>query len=123
MNFSHEPIFPICRTPFSPYLTDYYDVIQDPIDLSLIRSRLEESAGEGAAGGGGGGGGRGYYQSVDMFLADIARMCENCRLYNGEDSEYWALATKLESFARNRCGEVQCRRESQGSTRTAGKLC
>jgi histone acetyltransferase len=43
---------------------DYYDVIIDPIDLSLMRSRL---------------GCQQYYVSLEMFVADLRKMCDNCR--------------------------------------------
>lgn len=51
--------------PVDPALAlDYYDVIIDPIDLSLIRSRL---------------GCQQYYISLEMFVADLRKMCDNCR--------------------------------------------
>ena len=51
--------------PVDPQLAlDYYDVIIDPIDLSLMRSRL--------------GWGK-YYGSLEMFVADMRKMCDNCR--------------------------------------------
>ena len=70
---------------------DYYDVISDPMDLSLIRGRLQ----------------RRHYKSVQMLLADITRMCENCKLYNGLDNMYAAHAEKLETFAKARCAEIK----------------
>jgi len=71
---------------------DYYDVISDPMDLSTIRARLQ---------------GRRHYKSVPMLLADITRMCENCKLYNGLDNMYAAHAEKLETFAKARCAEIK----------------
>ena len=51
--------------PVDPAIAlDYYDVIIDPIDLSLIRSRL---------------GCQQYYVSLEMFVADLRKMCDNCR--------------------------------------------
>lgn len=51
--------------PVDPQLAlDYYDVIIDPIDLSLMRSRL---------------GCQQYYVSLEMFVADMRKMCDNCR--------------------------------------------
>lgn len=43
---------------------DYYDVIKDPVDLSLIAARLKGGA---------------YYFTLDIFLADFRRMFNNCR--------------------------------------------
>jgi histone acetyltransferase len=42
---------------------DYYDIIRDPIDLSLIEAHLHE----------------GYYLTLDMFAADFRRMIANCK--------------------------------------------
>jgi histone acetyltransferase len=43
---------------------DYYDVVRDPVDLSLVKCRL---------------GTRSYYLTLDMFVADVRRMLANCR--------------------------------------------
>lgn len=51
--------------PVDPAIAlDYYDVIIDPVDLSLMRSRL---------------GCQQYYVSLEMFVADLRKMCDNCR--------------------------------------------
>ena len=49
---------------------DYYNIIKDPLDLSTIGQRLQ----------------RGYYATPQMLLADVCRMCDNCKMYNGLDS-------------------------------------
>ena len=84
---------------------DYYKVIKSPIDLSMIRSRL---------------GAGGHYVSLDMLMADLCRMCENCRTYNAETTAYWDCATRLESFARQRAAEVSVvRLDENGSAQDA----
>jgi hypothetical protein len=55
---------------------DYYDIILDPIDLSLIRCRH--------------GCGR-YYASLEMLIADLRKMCDNCRYYNAPSSDYYQV--------------------------------
>jgi histone acetyltransferase len=43
---------------------DYYDIILDPVDLLLIGGRLAS---------------RSYYASLEMFVADVRKMCDNCK--------------------------------------------
>ena len=57
-----------------------------PPDLSLIKRRVEEGA----------------YNSLEHYLADVNLMFRNCRAFNRLDTEYVALATKLESYLRAR---------------------
>ena len=71
-------------------------MIKNPIDLSLVRKRLSPP-------------GR-YYVSLDMFLADIRRICENCRLYNADTTTYWECASRLEAYAMQRVSEVRVTR-------------
>ena len=44
----------------------------------------------------------GYYRTLDMFVADMLRITENCRLYNNEDTPYVKCASKLENFFKAR---------------------
>lgn len=51
--------------PVDPAIAlDYYEVVIDPVDLSLMRSRLDCQQ---------------YYVSLEMFVADMRKMCDNCR--------------------------------------------
>jgi len=70
---------------------DYYEIITDPLDLATIGQRLRRS----------------YYATPTMFMADVSRMCDNCKLYNGLDSMYTSCAERLESFTRARIGEIR----------------
>ena len=55
------------RQPVDPALVPGYDqIITDPVDLSLIESRLEKS----------------LYTTKAQLRADIVRMCDNCRVFN-----------------------------------------
>ncbi|KDO16994.1 hypothetical protein SPRG_17563 [Saprolegnia parasitica CBS 223.65] len=49
---------------------DYYVTVANPMDLSLIRSRVEH----------------GYYRQVDALLADVQLILDNCEKYNVETS-------------------------------------
>lgn len=97
---NHADAWPFREPVNTSVAPDYYEVIKDPVDLSLILSRLEAAPP--------------YYVSVEMLLADLCRMCENCRLYNGEHSEYWDCAARLEGFARSKCSEIKCMRQPIG---------
>ena len=95
---SHDDAWPFQHSVSIADAADYYEVIKDPIDLSLIGRRLQDS-------------GSPYYVSAQMFLADICRMCENCRLYNSDETVYWDCAMRLEAYARNRVGELKEERQ------------
>lgn len=57
------------RAPVDPAeALDYYDIILDPVDLSLIAGRLAS---------------RQYYISLEMFVADVRKMCDNCKWVPG----------------------------------------
>lgn len=62
---------------------DYRKVIKDPIDISLIERRLSD---------------RNYYINLEIFQADWARMFQNCRIYNAENTLYYKSADRLERF-------------------------
>lgn len=38
-----------------------------------------------------------YYITKEIFLADLKRMCDNCRIYNREDTEYYKCANDIEN--------------------------
>ncbi|KDD73121.1 hypothetical protein H632_c2512p1 [Helicosporidium sp. ATCC 50920] len=59
---------------------DYYDVIKDPIDLSLIEARLESRA---------------FYVTLEIFAADVARVFANAQVYNAADTFFHKIAIKL----------------------------
>ena len=96
---AHADAWPFQHAVSAEIAPDYKDVICDPVDLSLIASRLKD----------------GFYASLEMFLADMLRICQNCRLYNGENNEYWECANRLEKFIRARCGEISCVRRFDSS--------
>eukprot|EP00878_Enallax_costatus_P006283 GHUV01006587.1.p1 GENE.GHUV01006587.1~~GHUV01006587.1.p1 ORF type:complete len:451 (+),score=121.80 GHUV01006587.1:320-1672(+) len=62
---------------------DYYDIIMDPVDLSLVAARMKTQQ---------------YYISLEMFVADIRKMCDNCRYYNAQTTPYYQCATRLQQF-------------------------
>ena len=62
---------------------DYYDVIKDPVDLSLIARRICSYE---------------YYIKLEIFVADFKTMFTNARTYNSPDTIYYKCANRLESF-------------------------
>ena len=62
---------------------DYYQVIKDPVDLSLIARRICSYE---------------YYIKLEIFVADFKTMFTNCRTYNSPDTIYYKCANRLESF-------------------------
>ncbi len=60
---------------------DYYEVIKNPIDLGTIKKKLEE---------------KWFYVTRDIFIADLKRMVENCKTYNGKAHYVTELAITLE---------------------------
>lgn len=67
-------------------VTDYYEVIKEPMDLSTMEHRLEEN----------------MYENLDHFLADAAKIFNNCKAYNGEGSSYTKNAIRLEKYLNER---------------------
>ncbi|PRP85259.1 hypothetical protein PROFUN_07029 [Planoprotostelium fungivorum] len=61
---------------------DYEDHIKDPIDMEMIERRLKRGN---------------YYITKEIFLADVKRMCDNCRYYNRPDTEYFKCANEIEN--------------------------
>ncbi|OSX69710.1 hypothetical protein BU14_1250s0003 [Porphyra umbilicalis] len=80
---AHGSAWPFLE-PVNPQETgavDYYDVIKDPIDLSAIQQKLDDGW---------------FYVTKEIFLADLKRMVDNCRAYNGKTHYVTELACQLE---------------------------
>eukprot|EP00962_Isochrysis_galbana_P031601 scaffold10291_cov146-Isochrysis_galbana.AAC.5 len=101
---AHADAWPFEQAVSTDIAPDYYAIIKDPVDLATISARLDMAP-------------RGretYYVSVEMFLAELVRMCENCRVYNGDNNQYYDCAVRLEAFVRERCAKIVCGRVPQG---------
>mmetsp|Transcript_10513 Transcript_10513/g.13783 ORF Transcript_10513/g.13783 Transcript_10513/m.13783 type:complete len:116 (+) Transcript_10513:104-451(+) len=79
---AHKEAWPF-HEPVPDSVTDYLEVIHDPVDLSLIKKRLSHGT---------------YYKKLDDMLADLRKMCDNCRLYNQKDTQYYKAAELLQKF-------------------------
>lgn len=78
------------QEPVDPQTTgayDYYDVIKNPIDLSTIQKRLDSGW---------------FYVTKEIFVADLKRMVDNCKTYNGKNHYVTDMAVQLEKVFLNK---------------------
>ncbi|GAA5901983.1 hypothetical protein JCM6882_000159 [Rhodosporidiobolus microsporus] len=66
-------------------VTDYYNVIKEPMDLATMETKLEANS----------------YETLEKFLYDAKLIFSNCRQYNDNQSNYVKNANKLESYLDN----------------------
>ena len=69
---------------------DYYEHIKYPMDLKTMSERLKSK----------------YYINERLFIANMQRIFNNCRAYNGSDTEYYKLANNLERFFIGKMKEI-----------------
>ncbi|XP_057185504.1 tripartite motif-containing protein 66 isoform X2 [Triplophysa rosa] len=81
----HEPVSPLAR--------HYYQIIKKPMDLSVIRNRLNSSS-------------HIHYHSPKEFVADVLLMFKNCGKFNYPDSEVAQAGCSLQSFFISKLREV-----------------
>ncbi|ORY97377.1 putative histone acetyltransferase [Syncephalastrum racemosum] len=67
-------------------VTDYYEIIREPMDLKTLEQNVENDA----------------YSSMDEFVRDVQKVFDNCRLYNAESTNYARCANKLEQYFKER---------------------
>lgn len=76
----HSSSWPF-RSPVDIHeVPDYMDVVTEPIDLTLIKGRLQS----------------GYYKSKSMMLSDMLKMIDNCRIYNDKSTVFYKEADTLQ---------------------------
>ncbi|KAM0789563.1 histone acetyltransferase [Microbotryomycetes sp. NB124-2] len=63
-------------------VTDYYDVIKQPMDLATMENKLEANT----------------YNNLAEFITDAKLIFSNCRQYNDSGSNYVKNANKLEAY-------------------------
>jgi len=61
-------------------LTDYPDIIKNPMDVSTMGAKLSSN----------------QYDAFAGFLADFSLIISNCKLYNAEGSDVFEMAVRLE---------------------------
>lgn len=62
---------------------DYLETIKDPIDLRTMEKRVRKGD---------------HYKSKHQLYADMMKMVNNCKIYNGVGSSYYGCAVDLEKF-------------------------
>jgi hypothetical protein len=70
------------RLPSEKSYPDYYVIIKQPIDLSIIRSKLEDRS----------------YHSTEEFRCDFKLMFQNAKTYNMAGSQIFEDAVSLENL-------------------------
>ncbi|KAM9860542.1 tripartite motif-containing protein 66 [Aulostomus maculatus] len=81
----HEPVSPLAR--------HYYQIIKRPMDLSVIRAKLNKNNSQ-------------HYNSPDQFVTDVYLMFHNCAKFNYPDSEVAQAGRSLESFFASKLEDV-----------------
>ena len=92
---AHPSSWPFLKPVDRREVPDYYEVIKDPIgmwnldyksdqraDLDTVSRRVE--AGN-------------YYITKEIFLSDLRRMCDNCKIYNHQETEYYKCSVDIEN--------------------------
>ncbi|KAI3382781.1 hypothetical protein SNEBB_000984 [Seison nebaliae] len=69
-NDEHRPADAFYKLPSKHELPDYYQIIQQPIDIFRIEKRIQS----------------GRYETMDDIEYDVKLMCENARIYNEDKS-------------------------------------
>ncbi|XP_062316700.1 uncharacterized protein LOC134020565 isoform X1 [Osmerus eperlanus] len=81
------------QEPVSPIARNYYQIIKRPIDLSVIRKKLNK-------------GNTLHYFTFEQFVDDIMLMFRNCATFNYPDSEVAQAGRDLEAFFLTKIQEV-----------------
>lgn len=102
---SHAHAWPFVEAVNPDEVIDYYDIIKEPMgksncthystrlhihDASIDLTQLEENVE------------KDQYITMDEFVADVQKIFDNCRLYNGEHTNYGRCANRLETYFNER---------------------
>ncbi|GJQ08796.1 hypothetical protein GpartN1_g587.t1 [Galdieria partita] len=66
------------------YVTDYLDVIKQPMDLGTVQAKLEAQS----------------YASFEELWQDVDLIWKNCCTYNGPNTQFYQCALKLRKFSK-----------------------
>ncbi|XP_052865783.1 histone acetyltransferase KAT2A [Anopheles cruzii] len=86
----HTAAWPFLKPVNQAEVPDYYDHIKYPMDLKTMTERLKNK----------------YYVTRRLFMADMARIFTNCRLYNSPETEYYRCANTLERYFQTKMKEI-----------------
>ncbi|KAK8798683.1 hypothetical protein WA158_007767 [Blastocystis sp. Blastoise] len=80
---NHEESWPFQEPVDTTVVQDYLSYITTPMDLSLMRKRLNT---------------RTYYTDLQLFIDDFKLIISNCKTYNTKTTSYYKCAEDLEKF-------------------------
>ncbi|KAI9303581.1 putative histone acetyltransferase [Cunninghamella echinulata] len=83
---AHASSWPFIEPVNADEVTDYYDVITEPMDLTTLEQNVEGD----------------MYSTMDEFVTDVQKIFDNCRTYNAEGTNYARCANKLERYFKER---------------------
>ncbi|KAK9410028.1 tripartite motif-containing protein 66 [Crotalus adamanteus] len=86
------------QEPVSPLARHYYQIIKKPMDLSIIRKKLQKKD-------------ELHYTSSEELVADVRLMFWNCATFNYPDSEVAEAGRCLEIFFESRLKEIYPERQ------------
>ncbi|KAI9552769.1 hypothetical protein GHT06_020649 [Daphnia sinensis] len=76
---NHPDAWPFLDPVDEDFAPDYYTKISQPMDLEKMEQRVSTK----------------YYQSVNEFVSDFDLIVDNCKKYNGPESEYSFMVESL----------------------------
>ena len=79
INHKHGWVFKDAVDPVELGIPDYFDIVEHPLDLTLVANKLEDGA----------------YKDMASFELDTKLVFENAILFNGEDSDVGLMAKEL----------------------------
>ncbi|CAH8561749.1 unnamed protein product [Heterobilharzia americana] len=94
--YKHKQSWPFRKPVDRNQVPDYYEIITDPIDLSVMRDGLSKgrySAETVTAG-------------LEKLVHDFGTMFYNAELYNAADSDVWLAGEQLENFVKNQFAQL-----------------
>lgn len=87
---NHAAAWPFLQPVNREEVPDYYNFIKEPMDLSTMEIKLESNK----------------YDKMEDFIYDVRLVCNNCRMYNGENTSYFKYANRLEKFFNGKVKEI-----------------
>lgn len=99
---NHPASWAFSRPVNGEEVTDYYEVIKEPMDLETMENKL--NAGKYDIPNNGKEGEGGTREQLQLFLRDCQLIFDNCKQYNSPSSNYWRNAEKLRLFLEDRVG-------------------
>lgn len=79
---NHASSWPFLQPVSKDEVPDYYDVIEEPMDLATIEAKLEQD----------------HYATPEDFIRDATLMFDNCQKFNNETTPYAKCAVTLEKY-------------------------